>query len=86
MTEADRRHLGKPYLETAHVAHKLSTSTEFVRRLIRSRQLPAMRVGGIAGGGRQTHYRIDPVDLDAFIEKRRTIQFIRSTLPEGGRA
>lgn len=61
-------------LETAHVAHRLGCSTEFVRLLIRRKLLPAFRLG--------THYRIEQCEVQAYIEKRRTIQFIRSTLPE----
>lgn len=47
------------YLEVAHVAHRLSVSPEFVRRLIRSGQLKAQRVG--------MRYRVKPEDLDAYL-------------------
>jgi excisionase family DNA binding protein len=50
-------------LEVAHVAHRLSASQGFVRRLIREKKLPAIQLG--------TRYRIDPADLDAFIEAQR---------------
>jgi excisionase family DNA binding protein len=50
-------------LEVAHVAHRLSASQEFVRRLIRDRKLAAIRLG--------TRWRVDPVDLQAFIDAQR---------------
>lgn len=50
-------------LEVAHVAHRLSASQEFVRRLIRDRKLAAIRLG--------TRWRIDPGDLQAFIDRQR---------------
>jgi excisionase family DNA binding protein len=46
-------------LEVPHVAHRLSTGCEFVRRLIRSGQLPAIRLG--------VRYRVDARDLEAYI-------------------
>ena len=46
-------------LEVNHVAHRLSVSPGFVRRLIRSQQLPAVRLGG--------RWRVDEHDLQAFI-------------------
>jgi len=51
-------------LEVAHVAHRLSASPEYVRRLIRDQQLRAIRLG--------TRYRVDPRDLEAYIDGRRT--------------
>jgi excisionase family DNA binding protein len=54
---------GSRLLEVSHVAHRLSASQEFVRRLIRRRQLPAIRLGA--------RWRIDPVDLQAFIDAQR---------------
>jgi excisionase family DNA binding protein len=51
-------------LEVAHVAHRLSASQEFVRRLIRDGKLKAVRLG--------KRWRVDPVDLEAFINKQRT--------------
>lgn len=56
---------GAKLLEVAHVAHRLSVSHEFVRRLIRDRKLKAIRMG--------RRLRIDPADLDAFIDRQRTI-------------
>jgi excisionase family DNA binding protein len=50
-------------LEVAHVAHRLSASQEYVRRLIRERKLQAIRLG--------TRWRVDPVDLQAFIDQQR---------------
>lgn len=50
-------------LEVAHVAHRLSASEEFVRRLIRDRKLAAIRLGA--------RWRIDPVDLQAFLDQQR---------------
>jgi len=47
-------------LEVSHVAHRLSASQEFVRRLIRLKKLPAIRL--------ETRWRVDPVDLEAYIE------------------
>lgn len=47
-------------LEVAHVAHRLSVSQEFVRRLIRSKELKAIRVG--------MRYRVRPEDLEAYLE------------------
>jgi excisionase family DNA binding protein len=50
-------------LEVSHVAHRLKASEEFVRRLIRNRKLAAIRIG--------TRWRVDPRDLEAWIEARR---------------
>jgi len=50
-------------LEVAHVAHRLSASQEYVRELIRKGRLPAIQIG--------RRYRVDPVDLKAFIDKHR---------------
>lgn len=50
-------------LEVSHVAHRLSASQEFVRRLIRERKLAAIRLG--------TRWRVDPIDLQAFIDAQR---------------
>lgn len=52
-------------LEVAHVAHRLSVSQEYVRRLIRSKRLLAIRLDGPRG-----HWRVKAVDLDAFIASR----------------
>jgi len=53
-------------LEVSHVAHRLSASQEFVRRLIREKRLAAIRLG--------TRYRVDPHDLEAYIDGCRTAQ------------
>ena len=50
-------------LEVSHVAHRLSASQEFVRRLIRDGKLAAIRLG--------TRWRVDPADLQAFIARQR---------------
>lgn len=50
-------------LEVQHVAHRLSASQEYVRRLIRTKKLAAIRLG--------TRWRVDPVDLAAFINAQR---------------
>jgi excisionase family DNA binding protein len=47
-------------LEVAHVAHRLSVSVEFVRRLIRTKALPAIRFG--------RRWWVDPRDLEAYID------------------
>lgn len=56
---------GGRLLEVAHVAHRLSVCHEFVRRLIRDRKLKAIRMG--------RRWRIDPADLEAYIDRQRTI-------------
>ena len=50
-------------LEVSHVAHRLSYSEDFVRRLIRQKKLAAIRLG--------KRYRVDPADLQAFIDRQR---------------
>ncbi len=50
-------------LEVSQVAHRLSLSEDYVRRLIRKRQLPAIQFG--------TRYRVDPEDLRQFITAQR---------------
>lgn len=50
-------------LEVGQVAHRMSVSQEYVRRLIRDGTLPAIRLGVM--------WRIDPVDLQAFIDRQR---------------
>jgi excisionase family DNA binding protein len=52
-------------LEVSHVAHRLSASQEYVRRLIREHKLPAIRLGA--------RWRVDPRDLEAFIESHRQV-------------
>jgi excisionase family DNA binding protein len=51
-------------LEVHEVAYKLRCSHETVLRRIRAKQLHAIRFGG--------HWRIDPLDLKAFIDANRT--------------
>lgn len=53
------------FLEVSHVAHRLSVSSEYVLRLIRSKKLPAIRLG--------KRYRIRPVDLEAFLEAQQRV-------------
>lgn len=50
-------------LEVSMVAHRLSMGDRFVRRLIRTKQLKAFRLG--------TRWRVDSRDLDAYIDKHR---------------
>jgi excisionase family DNA binding protein len=47
-------------LEVMHVAHRLSASQGFVRRLIREGKLAAIRM--------EQRWRIDPRDLEAYID------------------
>jgi len=56
---SDRRHL----LDVATAADYLTTSEHFVRRLIRERRIPYIKVG--------RHVRLDPDDLDIFIHQGR---------------
>lgn len=63
-------------LEVAHVAHRLSASQEYVRRLIRERKLAAIRLG--------TRWRVDPVDLQAFIDTQRQATNGRHAPPASG--
>lgn len=50
-------------LEVSHVAHRLSVGERKVWQLIRDKQLPAFRIG--------PHWRVDPRDLQAFIDAQR---------------
>jgi excisionase family DNA binding protein len=50
-------------LEVHEVAYQLKCSQETVRRFIRDRKLIAVRLG--------TQYRVDPLDLQAFIESQK---------------
>jgi len=50
-------------LEVAHVAHRLSSSVGFVRQLIHTHKLPAIRLG--------RRFLVDPVDLQRFIDAQR---------------
>ncbi len=49
------------WLEVAHVAHRLSFSQGFVRKLIRAGKLKATRF--------ESRWRVDTRDLDAYIER-----------------
>lgn len=58
--------LAMPHLlEVAHVAHRLSLSEESVRQLLRKRKLAAIRLGN--------RWRVDPQDLQAFIDAQRVV-------------
>jgi excisionase family DNA binding protein len=50
-------------LEVGTVARQLKASPEFVRREIRKNQLPALQLGN--------RWRVDAVDLKAYIDQRR---------------
>lgn len=52
-----------PLLEVHQVAHRLGFSPEYVRQLLRDHALPAIRLG--------TRWRVDPLDLQAYIDKHR---------------
>jgi excisionase family DNA binding protein len=60
--ESQHPHLPR-LLEVHEVAYQLKSSQETVRRLIRDRKLAAIRLG--------TQWRIDPVDLQAFLDAQR---------------
>ncbi len=49
-------------LEVSHVAHRLSFSQEWVRRLIREKKLAAIRLGG--------RWRVEPAALQRFIDEQ----------------
>lgn len=51
-------------LEVAHVAHRLGFGQEFVRELLRTHKLRGVRFG--------RRWRVDPRDLEAFIDRRKT--------------
>jgi excisionase family DNA binding protein len=59
----DATRAGYRLLEVSHVAQRLSVSDQFVRKLIRQKKLKAIRLGSI--------FRIDPDDLQAFINQLR---------------
>jgi excisionase family DNA binding protein len=59
----DAARAGYRLLEVSHVAHRLSVSDGYVRKLIREKKLKAIRLGSI--------FRIDPDDLQAFINQLR---------------
>jgi len=58
----DHLHAPPRLLEVAHVAHRLSVSIEFVRRLIRTGQLTAIRIG--------RRWRVSEADLQAWMESQ----------------
>jgi|KBSSwiStaDraftv2_1062776.scaffolds.fasta_scaffold09316_2 DNA binding domain, excisionase family len=62
----DHPHAPGRLLEVAHVAHRLSVSVEFVRRLIRTKQLRAIRMG--------RRWRVAEADLMAWIDAQRVPQ------------
>ena len=51
------------FLEVSQVVHRLNVGQEYVRRLIRNKQLTAIHLG--------KRWRVDPIDLQAFIDARR---------------
>jgi excisionase family DNA binding protein len=53
----------RPLLEVERVAHVLSLSPDHVRALLRKKKLAAVRFG--------KRWRVDPVDLQAYIDKHR---------------
>lgn len=50
-------------LEVSHVAHRLGVGMEYVRKLLRDRKLRGIRFG--------RRWRVDALDLQAFIEVHR---------------
>ncbi len=53
-----------PLLEVGHVAHRLNFSQDHVRELLRTHRLPGILI--------ENRWRVDPEDLEAFIDARRT--------------
>jgi excisionase family DNA binding protein len=62
-------------LEVQHVAHRLNVGPEFVRRLIRSGDLPHIRVG--------KRYRVDARDLEVWIATHRRIAAGERVIDQG---
>jgi excisionase family DNA binding protein len=58
-------------LEVVHVAHRLGMGQEYVRQLLRDQRLTAVRLG--------RRWRVDPVDLQTFIDARRVASVSPST-------
>src|SRR2546429_6826116 len=58
--------LEEPFLTVEQIAKTLQVSEDFIRNLIRTKQLPAYRVG-------KKEYRIRREDFEEFLKKRRTI-------------
>jgi excisionase family DNA binding protein len=73
----DPLHAAPRLLEVVHVAHRLSVSIEYVRRLIRTHQLKAIRLG--------RRWRIDQADLEAWIDARRRAQAAEAPDEKRGR-
>lgn len=74
MLPTDPRHVPLPHLlEVSHVAHRLSASQEYVRRLIREKKLAAIRLGA--------RWRVDPLDLQAFIDAQRQATAVQQPGP-----
>lgn len=55
----------KPYLSLEEVADLLSVNYQLIYRLVRSGELPAVRLGRV--------YRIERSDLDEYLESAKTI-------------
>jgi excisionase family DNA binding protein len=60
-----------PLLEVSHVARRLGYDSPYIRQLIHQGKLRAVRIG--------TRFRVDEVDLEAFINARRTAPARRQT-------
>ena len=52
------------FMSVEQIAHDLNVSEDFVRGLIRSRQLPAYKVG-------KKEYRVKTTDYEKFLEDRK---------------
>lgn len=59
---------GHRLLEVSHVAHRWSVSQEFVRRLIRSGQLPARLIG--------SRWRLEPHDVQAYYDRQQQARHV----------
>jgi excisionase family DNA binding protein len=59
----DPARAGHRLMEVSHVAHRWSVSQEFVRRLIRRGQLPAILVG--------QRWRIAEPEVQAYLDRQR---------------
>ena len=58
--------MGPRFLTIADVAEQLSVSVSQVRALIRSGDLPAIRIGG------RGQWRVEATELEAFIQRKYT--------------
>lgn len=54
----------KTLLEVAHAAHRMGVGQDYVRELLRAGTLKGVKLG--------RRWRIDPVDLEAYIDRHRT--------------